>query len=74
VTQPVLVLWGDHDPSLEAHTADPGPAWADVAMRHFEGAGHWVHLDAPDDVNAALIDFFRDGTPREARRRRTPRE
>jgi pimeloyl-ACP methyl ester carboxylesterase len=27
-------------------------------MRHFEGAGHWVHLDAPDDVSAALIDFF----------------
>jgi 4-alpha-glucanotransferase len=60
VTQPVLVLWGDNDVALEARTADPGPAWADVTMRHFEGAGHWVHLDAPDEVNAELIDFLHD--------------
>jgi pimeloyl-ACP methyl ester carboxylesterase len=58
VTQPVLVLWGDDDFALEPGTADPGPAWAEVTMSHFEEAGHWVHLDAADEVNAALIDFF----------------
>jgi pimeloyl-ACP methyl ester carboxylesterase len=58
VTAPVLVLWGDDDPALEPHTADPGPAWADVTMRRFEGAGHWVHLDAAAEVNEALVEFF----------------
>ncbi|HEY7873926.1 MAG TPA: 4-alpha-glucanotransferase [Actinomycetota bacterium] len=58
VTRPVLVLWGDQDVALEPHTADPGPAWADATVHHFPHAGHWVHLDDPDGVNAALIDFL----------------
>lgn len=62
VTSPVLVLWGDKDIALEGHTADPGPAWAEVTMQHFESAGHWVHLDEPDGVNAALVDFLGNAT------------
>jgi pimeloyl-ACP methyl ester carboxylesterase len=23
-----------------------------------EGAGHWVQQERPDEVNAALLDFF----------------
>jgi pimeloyl-ACP methyl ester carboxylesterase len=26
--------------------------------RRVEGAGHWIQLDAPDQVNRLLLDFF----------------
>lgn len=58
VDAPALVLWGADDPFLEVATADPGPEWADVMLRVFPGAGHWLHLEEPDAVNDALIAFL----------------
>ena len=29
-----------------------------------DGPGHWMQLDAPDQVNALLLDFLRLWTPR----------
>jgi pimeloyl-ACP methyl ester carboxylesterase len=61
VDSPVLVLWGDQDRFLEIHTADPGVDWADVTLRRFPTAGHWVHVEEPDSVNAALTTFLEPG-------------
>jgi pimeloyl-ACP methyl ester carboxylesterase len=39
--------------------ADPGAACTDFrGSTIIEGAGHWVHQEAPDAVNAALDAFF----------------
>ncbi len=63
VTQPSLFLAGAQDasvgwlaPAIEAHaTTLPGL----VASRLVEGAGHWVHQERPDEVNAALLELLR---------------
>lgn len=57
---PVLMLWGEHDP-----TGDPGevgPLWqgahAGRAYHVLPGAGHWVQYEAADEVNRRLADWF----------------
>ena len=56
---PTLVLWGAADPFLQTRLAfPPSGLCADATVRIFEGAGHWVHLDAADEVNDLLISFL----------------
>lgn len=57
---PVLMLWGEHDP-----TGDPdevGPLWqgqrSGRAHGIVRGAGHWVQYEAADETNARLLDWF----------------
>ncbi|WP_033340904.1 alpha/beta fold hydrolase [Catenuloplanes japonicus] len=58
---PTLGMWSTHDIALveagmtgsAAHVRGP---WR---YERVEGAGHWLQLDAPDRVNAALLDFLR---------------
>jgi pimeloyl-ACP methyl ester carboxylesterase len=35
------------------------PAWLDQAELDHYGAGHWVQQEAPDPVDAAVIEFLR---------------
>lgn len=62
VERPVLVVWGERDPFLEPSTADPGSDWAPVTVRGIPDGGHWVHVEEPGAVNAALTDFFGSAT------------
>jgi pimeloyl-ACP methyl ester carboxylesterase len=57
-----LVIFGIDDRWLGQELADPPPDL--VPRAHVErvaNAGHWVHADAPDRVNALLLDFL-EGT------------
>jgi pimeloyl-ACP methyl ester carboxylesterase len=57
VDVPTLVLWGDADRYLESWLADPPAALVpDCAVRHFPGASHWVMIDRPDEVTAAIVE------------------
>lgn len=60
LTMPVLMLWGEHDP-----TGDPGevgPLWqgahAERACAVLPGAGHWVQYEAAGAINRRLADWF----------------
>jgi pimeloyl-ACP methyl ester carboxylesterase len=57
---PVLMLWGEHDPTGDP--AEVGPLWqACRPERQFEiipGAGHWVQYEAADEVNDRLAGWF----------------
>lgn len=61
LTVPVMGLWSDGDRFLvESQMVDSrrflaGP-WR---YERISGASHWLQLDAPDTVNALLLDFFR---------------
>ena len=60
---PVRVIWGTKDPAFGEALATPDPAH--VAPEHFrltriEGAGHFLHLERPDEVNAALLAALED--------------
>lgn len=59
VAAPTLIVWGTQDPVLGADLADPGPELVpDRRVVRIDGAGHFVQSDAPEKVNAALLDFL----------------
>jgi len=56
---PVLGVWSDLDIYLsEAQVKQSSMVAADFTFRKIEGAGHWMMLDKPDEVNALLLDFL----------------
>ena len=59
IAPPTLVLWGAHDVALQRALAREGLALCDRGGGLFlERATHWVHLEEPEAVNAALAAFM----------------
>jgi len=60
VSVPALGIWSTDDMALvEAQmTASADHCAAGFRYERIEGAGHWIPLDAPDEVNALLLDFL----------------
>lgn len=55
-----LLLWGDRDPYLGQELTEGLTRWVpELRVERIASAGHWVHLDAPDVVNGALVRFLR---------------
>ncbi len=59
IARDTLVLWGEKDRALTERFAEP-PAELVPSCRviRFPDAGHWVHLEQPDDVNRELVAFL----------------
>jgi pimeloyl-ACP methyl ester carboxylesterase len=62
IEQPAMFLTGELDPVRSFMPAEAMRGWvtdlrAEIVI---EGAGHWVQQQAPEPVNAALLDFLRD--------------
>ncbi|HLZ19711.1 MAG TPA: alpha/beta hydrolase [Smithellaceae bacterium] len=57
---PSLGIWSSGDPYLTEKPMLATEAYVTGGWRYerIEGAGHWVQLDAADQVNGLLIDFF----------------
>lgn len=54
-----LVLWGVRDAFLERETAEASLRRCDRGtVVFFEKATHWVHLEEPEAVNAAILRFL----------------
>jgi epoxide hydrolase 4 len=59
IAPPTLVLWGEKDAFLEHHVAHAALALCDDGrLSIIDGATHWLHLEEPARVNAALIEFL----------------
>ncbi len=58
VEPPVRIIWGIHDAALSPALIDPSAALCREADVFRLPAGHWVHLEAPERVNALLLDFL----------------
>jgi pimeloyl-ACP methyl ester carboxylesterase len=60
VTVPTMGIWSDGDVALtERQMLDSGKhVRGDWRYEKIEGAGHWMQLDAPDRLNALLLDFL----------------
>lgn len=60
VDVPVLQLHGDLDPWVTARTASGSNRWVRGSLRYevIPGAGHFLPEEAPDRVNAALIQWL----------------
>jgi pimeloyl-ACP methyl ester carboxylesterase len=62
VDVPVLVIWGEADPALAPHLAEPPRELVpDVRVERIANASHDVMLDAPERVNALLLEFLASG-------------
>ena len=51
-------MWGDRDRFLEPHLADAALARCRSARVLRRDAGHWVHVEDAEAVDAALIAFL----------------
>ncbi len=58
VEVPTRFLWGRHDPVLLAEWTDTLPQYfKDPLVEIQDNAGHFVHFEASDAVNQAIIEF-----------------
>lgn len=60
VTVPAMGVWSSGDSALieEGMTGSARHVTGQWRYERVEGAGHWLQLDAPDTVNALLLDFL----------------
>lgn len=59
-TVPVLGIWGEEDIALAERQMQETKNYVYAPFRYerLEGAGHWLQLDAPDQINALLLEYF----------------
>jgi pimeloyl-ACP methyl ester carboxylesterase len=62
IRTPVLGVWGDEDPFLlePQMTLSAGVVEAPWRYERVSGAGHWMMLDKPEELNRLLIDFLKE--------------
>ncbi len=57
---PTLVIWGDRDRYLQTELLDGLDRWVHhLRVEKLSGVSHWVQNEAPERVNALLLDFLR---------------
>ena len=56
---PVLFIAGTNDPVIRMMPPDTmKQLLPDIRVEMVEGAGHWVHMESPEEVNAPLLAFL----------------
>ncbi|MFP4359745.1 MAG: alpha/beta fold hydrolase [Alphaproteobacteria bacterium] len=60
VRVPTLGIYGTRDPALAEDQMTNSARWVDAEWRYqrLDGVGHWLQIEAADEVNAHLIDWF----------------
>ena len=57
ITAPTTVLWQEHDPLFPREWSDRLGEWfADVEVRPVDGVGHFIPLEAPSTLAAAILE------------------
>jgi len=70
---PALVIFGEDDPYMPARLAPRNKESLPNATIHMiNGAGHWPHLEKPDEVSAKLIPFLREVTSSKEAQQQVP--
>jgi pimeloyl-ACP methyl ester carboxylesterase len=60
VTAPAMGVWSSRDFALTEENMTNSATFVAGPWRYecIEGAGHWIQVDAPDELNALLLDFL----------------
>jgi pimeloyl-ACP methyl ester carboxylesterase len=60
IAAPTMAVWGADDTMLVEAGAVGSKAYVHGPFRYerLEEAGHWIPLEAPDELNALLLDFL----------------
>jgi pimeloyl-ACP methyl ester carboxylesterase len=57
---PTLIVWGEADAALGVETLEGTEAYVtDLQIKRLPGISHWVQQEAPEAVNAILVDWLR---------------
>jgi pimeloyl-ACP methyl ester carboxylesterase len=61
IAVPTMGIWGSTDFALSEEQMTDSVQYLTGPWRYerIEGAGHWIGLERPDELNALLLDFFR---------------
>lgn len=60
VTAPTLIIWGEDDAALGKSLTYGLEAWVpNLKIHYIPNCGHWVQNEAPDEVNAQLLEFIK---------------
>lgn len=60
---PTMLIWGERDPVFIRATTENFNEWVpDLRIERIAEAGHFVQSDAPEKVNALLLQFLHEGT------------
>jgi pimeloyl-ACP methyl ester carboxylesterase len=65
VEVPVLGVWSSRDPALTQAQMRGSDKYMAAPFRYerIDGAGHWLQLEAPERVNALLLEFLGEAGP-----------
>ena len=60
VARPTMGIWSKDDMALveENMTGSAAHVTAEWRYERIDGAGHWIPLEAPDELTALLLDFL----------------
>jgi len=59
VAAPTLIAWGEKDPALVPELVEKSARYCDdVRVERFPTRSHWVHLEAPDEINELLLEHL----------------
>jgi pimeloyl-ACP methyl ester carboxylesterase len=60
IAAPTMGMWSSGDFALEESGMKSSERFIDASWRYerIEGSGHWMQLEAPDQISALLIDFL----------------
>jgi pimeloyl-ACP methyl ester carboxylesterase len=59
---PTLLIWGERDRYLGPRLTEALERWVPgIRVERLPDASHWVQQDAPERVNALLVEFLRTG-------------
>lgn len=58
---PTMLIWGEQDRYLGVRLTEGLEQWAPrIRVERIPDASHWVQVDAPEQVNALMLDFLRE--------------
>lgn len=65
IKAPTLQIWGEDDPFLGRQLTEGTEEFIDAPYRleFIPNCSHWVQQEAPDEVNAFILDFLNDPLP-----------
>ncbi len=57
---PTLMIWGEEDTALNIHCTEGTEEWVlDFTLHRLPDVSHWVQQEAPEKVNAILVDWLK---------------
>ena len=65
IKAPTLQIWGEDDPFLGTQLTEGTEEFIDAPYRleFIPNCSHWVQQEAPDEVNALILDFLNESSP-----------